>query len=765
MTDNVIEKTARERTPGGSQVNFPGSGDITTVGISAVIEEIFPQDGNAVVYSHAGPLAGGEAGTGIMALRARIRNASDFAIRLTELRIDLLAESGGLLAPAGPQILFAASQIGAAGVTDVFGQTDTDGPSFSAGQTRSLHLQKIQNGRCQNVFFEHGTVDRVRLSFRFAAGGLEEDVVVVRDVQPATHDNGTETGTYLYPMKARDLRPGEFWSGSSGTNNSHHKGNERFAFDTGCQFLDADGGAPSGLMPGTNGANNLDFRYFARPVYAMADGVVTAVRRNSHDNLPGCKTDVPGANKVEIRHGNEIARYLHLMRWSIDPALEVGTEVRAGQYLGLGGNSGSSTAPHLHVDVLDADTRTLRPLHFRDVYTQGVDNSDPSLSNADWLELNGNSLPAAGTSAEVDKVMLWPSRERPRDLARGVDSSDTEDATADHQAVGLGPNVIVTATRMAANNRLRLFSYEVDGNAIVRQSDSGNQAGAVQDHAAVEASSGLIAVATQTSGGRHEIIVWERSADGTLTRVSDSGNQAGNADLPRVVGLGGGRIVSAFRTQEGKEKLAAWHVTSAEVERLGSGAPSPEDIDRLALSSAGGSGVISCSRSAQSGRLRLRLWDVSDDGNTLVQIADSGAQGWSIEQCSVLGFGSDLFVTATRDESCSRLNLTAWEVEGNVIRPVGDAGSQGDKIGSDVSLSLSDLGNECFAVGLADAQGRASLSVWCVERDYRSVTLLGHSGTQMGDAGLLTATSTTGDRIICTAITDSSKQKLIEFTH
>ena len=100
-----------------------------------------------------------------------------------------------------------------------------------------------------------------------------------------------------------------------------------------------------------------------------------------------------------------------------------------------------------------------------------------------------------------------------------------------------------------------------------------------------------------------------------------------------------------------------------------------------------------------------------------------------------------------------------------MIRPVGDAGSQGDKIDSDVSLSLTDLGNQCFAIGLIDSQDRARLSVWCVEPDYRSITLLGHSGTQMGDASLITATSTTSDRVICTAITESGRQKLIVFTH
>lgn len=767
MTDDILDEKLSNQTKDArtAAAGANASGVLSPAVISAEIEDILPNEGNAIVYSHAGASQSGSPGTGIMALRATIRNTSGFAIRLTEVRFDLLAESGGLLLPAGPQILFAASQIGANGVTDVFGQTDSDGPLFNAGQTRNIHVQKIQNGASQNVFFEEGTVDQVRLTFRFETGGLQEDVVVVREVRTAPNDNGTAAGSYLYPMKARDLRPGEFWSGASGTNNSHHTRDQRFAYDTGCRFVDPEGGSASGRMPGTNGAANLDFRYFARPIYAMADGVVTSVRRDSHDNLPGCRTDIPAANQVTIRHGNEVARYFHLMRWSVDPDLEVGSEVRAGQFLGLGGNSGSSTAPHLHVDVRDAATQSLRPLQFRDVYTLGVDGSDATVSNDDWLKLDGQALPAKPVGTDIDKIMLWPSRKPPRDLTRGIDSPNGNGDVAAFSTVALGPNVVVTASRMAANDRLRLFSYEIDGAEIELQSSSGNQANGVQELAATEVSNGVIAVVTRTNSGRHKIIVWERSGDGTLTRVSDSGSQASAGDLPGIASLGNGRVITAVRTQLNKLKLIAWDVSASDVTRLESSATSPEDIDRLAFAPAGASKVVSCTRNEATGKFKLRLWDVSDDGDSINEIADSGSEGWSVDHVSVLGFGPDLIVTATNDARCSRANLTAWVVDGDSIRPLGDAGSQGDKIDSNEVMSLTDLGDQCFAVGLSDHKGKARLSVWCVEPDYGSVTLLGHSGDQMGSAPLVSAVATARDRIAVTATVTSGKQKVIEFNH
>ncbi|MBW2107218.1 MAG: peptidoglycan DD-metalloendopeptidase family protein [Deltaproteobacteria bacterium] len=73
------------------------------------------------------------------------------------------------------------------------------------------------------------------------------------------------------------------------------------------------------------------------PVVAPADGVVTFVgRKGGLGNL------------VVIDHGyGKVTRFGHLKKWLV----RRGTHVKRGDKIGLVGNSGRSTAPHLHYEV------------------------------------------------------------------------------------------------------------------------------------------------------------------------------------------------------------------------------------------------------------------------------------------------------------------------------------------------------------------------------------------------------------------------------
>ncbi|MCM1066079.1 MAG: M23 family metallopeptidase [Muribaculaceae bacterium] len=73
------------------------------------------------------------------------------------------------------------------------------------------------------------------------------------------------------------------------------------------------------------------------PVYATADGTVTTA---SWQGLYG--------NMVEINHGyNYTTRYAHLSKLIATP----GKQVKRGDLIGLVGNTGKSTGPHLHYEV------------------------------------------------------------------------------------------------------------------------------------------------------------------------------------------------------------------------------------------------------------------------------------------------------------------------------------------------------------------------------------------------------------------------------
>jgi murein DD-endopeptidase MepM/ murein hydrolase activator NlpD len=130
-------------------------------------------------------------------------------------------------------------------------------------------------------------------------------------------------------------------------------------------------------------------RYYAfgRPILAPADGVIVDVHHEEVDHA-GRRSQlalVPyvlgQAQRLRRGVGAVAGNYVtialpgdgafvalaHLRAGSIRPA--VGDRVRAGQQIGECGNSGNSTQPHVHVQIMDsADISVARgvPMAFRD---------------------------------------------------------------------------------------------------------------------------------------------------------------------------------------------------------------------------------------------------------------------------------------------------------------------------------------------------------------------------------------------------------------
>ena len=101
--------------------------------------------------------------------------------------------------------------------------------------------------------------------------------------------------------------------------------------------------------------NNQQFAYdFLMPIstsiYAARRGTVAAVVESSLDG-----TGIAGQeNFIFIEHDDgSIGRYAHLTQQGV--LFEVGENVEQGDVIALSGNSGASTAPHLHFDVHDGN--------------------------------------------------------------------------------------------------------------------------------------------------------------------------------------------------------------------------------------------------------------------------------------------------------------------------------------------------------------------------------------------------------------------------
>lgn len=93
---------------------------------------------------------------------------------------------------------------------------------------------------------------------------------------------------------------------------------------------------------------------YGLPVVAMAAGEVVFSVNNDPENFPAGTRDPAsggGGNSVIINHGKgELSFYAHMIPGSVQVA--IGDKVVAGQQLGLVGNSGSSSGPHLHFHLM-----------------------------------------------------------------------------------------------------------------------------------------------------------------------------------------------------------------------------------------------------------------------------------------------------------------------------------------------------------------------------------------------------------------------------
>jgi hypothetical protein len=124
--------------------------------------------------------------------------------------------------------------------------------------------------------------------------------------------------------------------------------------------------------------HNCSVSTVGHKIRAMRAGVVIALAGDRSCNVWGLKKGAPcyGApgegNYVMIRHSdNTAAAYAHLLKGSL--LVANGQHVARGQVIALSGNTGNSSAPHVHVDVRkywnsSTDKGPTLPIKFQDKY-------------------------------------------------------------------------------------------------------------------------------------------------------------------------------------------------------------------------------------------------------------------------------------------------------------------------------------------------------------------------------------------------------------
>lgn len=167
------------------------------------------------------------------------------------------------------------------------------------------------------------------------AGGLELDSV------PGAPDARPQDVEYGYPLQTSDLRIEQGWGGRF----SHADAANRYAIDFGADI-------------GT-------------PVVAARAGTVMEIESGfAHGGLDA-RRDGERANYVRVLHDDgTMALYAHLDRDGV--VVRVGQRLRRGDAIGLSGNTGFSSGPHLHFVVQVNRGMRLASVPFRMFGPQGI---------------------------------------------------------------------------------------------------------------------------------------------------------------------------------------------------------------------------------------------------------------------------------------------------------------------------------------------------------------------------------------------------------
>ncbi|TXH29963.1 MAG: M23 family metallopeptidase, partial [Cyclobacteriaceae bacterium] len=138
----------------------------------------------------------------------------------------------------------------------------------------------------------------------------------------------------------------------------------------------------------THGKTNADYYAFGKEIIAPCDGEVVLVVDGIKDNIPGEMNPiyVPGNTVIIKAATNEYLLFAHFKHYSI--VVKEGQKVSKGQLLGLCGNSGNSSEPHLHFHIQNVENMmnaTGVKCYFDNILVNGSLKSDYSPVKGDKI--------------------------------------------------------------------------------------------------------------------------------------------------------------------------------------------------------------------------------------------------------------------------------------------------------------------------------------------------------------------------------------------
>jgi len=192
----------------------------------------------------------------------------------------------------------------------------------------------------------------------------QDNMIHMLTIKPYTvfQDYGKSVSDVSYSMPINEEWL-VFWGGDNEFINYHYVyGSHRYAYDL---LMMKNGKTHEG-----DPTQNENYFAFDKEITAPAGGKVVKVVNKIRDNVPGeMNSKRPTGNHVIIQHApKEYSVIAHFKKKSIN--VDEGDIVQQGQVIGRCGNSGNSSEPHIHFQVMDK-ARLVRAKSFRIKFEDG----------------------------------------------------------------------------------------------------------------------------------------------------------------------------------------------------------------------------------------------------------------------------------------------------------------------------------------------------------------------------------------------------------
>ncbi len=525
---------------------------------------------------------------------------------------------------------------------------------------------------------------------------------------------------------------------------------------------------------GNAGIENSDDFTWGVPLYAPANGVIASCWRNFPNNpLQGSTnrhSDYPakifdGGNHVTIitDQGNRIG-LAHLKQGSIPAALCPSNgdnttypsttkregdwriaayiepanrpRVKEGDFIGLAGNSGRSSGPHLHLSMQkltgtndifsrEASMGSSLAMRFRHAWAHRFEKDSQHQPDS-WFRLRGNGFsgnPSCDKYVPNAPECLFKTV-HPSPYLRRFDKTDAPIKSSD--TLYLSSKRAVTAVVSATDSKLKLISWDIFGSGNMSKNGGEILAGPVKSVRLSQLAGDWVLAAVRLPDDRLKMIVFHVTVTGGfLRRAEYTAGKVLSLDMATTAGPDR-KAVTAVRLESGELKLIAWDLAFApngDVSIVRLGDKTDVQVKALAVSTAANFNGVFIVAQDSADKLKVIPWKLSTDGNTFTRGADySGGTIGSVLDVTSLPQG----VAAAVSLAEGNLRLITWSVSasGDIgeRRETRDAGQV-----TDIRLIKAINGSPNLTTVVRAESGDLVMIGWAVNSDGKNLRRVGSS--------------------------------------